>query len=93
MRKICGNNYRMQIVLLYIHNTYCSKITIRILEDIIIYGMEWQIFLMRKIGEKALFTKELEIALEKREVDFVVHSLKVPRLLIHKLLASSVLDP
>jgi hydroxymethylbilane synthase len=29
-----------------------------------------------KIGEKSLFTKELEIALEKREVDFVVHSLK-----------------
>ncbi|KAF4532535.1 hypothetical protein B566_EDAN010827 [Ephemera danica] len=29
-----------------------------------------------KIGEKSLFTKELEIALEKEEVDFVVHSLK-----------------
>ncbi len=57
--------------------------------------MEWngRISLYKKIGEKALFTKELEIALEKREVDFVVHSLKVPRLLIRKLLASSVLDP
>ena len=32
---------------------------------------------LSKIGEKALFTKELEIALEKSEVDFVVHSLKV----------------
>ena len=29
-----------------------------------------------KIGEKSLFTKELEAALEKNEVDFVVHSLK-----------------
>lgn len=29
-----------------------------------------------KIGEKSLFTKELENALESREVDFVVHSLK-----------------
>jgi hydroxymethylbilane synthase len=31
---------------------------------------------LSKIGEKALFTKELEIALENRTVDFVVHSLK-----------------
>jgi hypothetical protein len=37
----------------------------------------WCIFFIEKIGEKSLFTKELEIALEKREVDFVVHSLKV----------------
>lgn len=29
-----------------------------------------------KIGEKSLFTKELEIALEQNCVDFVVHSLK-----------------
>lgn len=29
-----------------------------------------------KIGEKSLFTKELEIALEQKDVDFVVHSLK-----------------
>ncbi|XP_075213139.1 porphobilinogen deaminase-like protein l(3)02640 isoform X2 [Lycorma delicatula] len=29
-----------------------------------------------KIGEKSLFTKELEIALEQSRVDFVVHSLK-----------------
>ena len=32
---------------------------------------------LSKIGEKSLFTKELEIALEKKQVDFVVHSLKV----------------
>lgn len=31
---------------------------------------------LSKIGEKNLFTRELEIALEKKEVDFVVHSLK-----------------
>ena len=35
---------------------------------------------LSKIGEKSLFTKELEIALEKKEVDFVVHSLKVKEL-------------
>ena len=29
-----------------------------------------------QIGAKDLFTKELEIALEKGDVDFVVHSLK-----------------
>ncbi|CAO3599338.1 unnamed protein product [Absidia cylindrospora] len=31
---------------------------------------------LSKIGEKALFTKELEVALEDGRVDFVVHSLK-----------------
>ncbi|KAI8072365.1 porphobilinogen deaminase [Gongronella butleri] len=31
---------------------------------------------LSKIGEKSLFTKELEIALEDGRVDFVVHSLK-----------------
>ncbi|KAI9477997.1 MAG: porphobilinogen deaminase [Benjaminiella poitrasii] len=31
---------------------------------------------LSKIGEKAVFTKELEIALENGTVDFVVHSLK-----------------
>lgn len=29
-----------------------------------------------KIGEKSLFTKELEIALGQNQVDFIVHSLK-----------------
>lgn len=37
---------------------------------------------LSKIGEKSLFTKELENALEKNEVDLVVHSLKdLPTLL------------
>lgn len=31
---------------------------------------------LSKIGEKGLFTKELEVALEKKEVHIVVHSLK-----------------
>lgn len=32
---------------------------------------------LSKIGSKSLFTKELEIALEEKRVDIVVHSLKV----------------
>ncbi|OBS58495.1 hypothetical protein A6R68_10360 [Neotoma lepida] len=37
---------------------------------------------LSKIGEKSLFTKELEYALERNEVDLVVHSLKdVPTVL------------
>ena len=32
---------------------------------------------LSKIGSKSLFTKELEIALENKEIDIVVHSLKV----------------
>ena len=32
---------------------------------------------LSKIGEKSLFTKELEIALMEKKVQFVVHSLKV----------------
>ena len=31
---------------------------------------------MFQIGAKDLFTRELELALERQEVDFVVHSLK-----------------
>ena len=31
---------------------------------------------LSKIGEKALFTRELEVALETKNVDLVVHSLK-----------------
>ena len=31
---------------------------------------------LSKIGEKSLFTKELEVALLSGQVDFVVHSLK-----------------
>ncbi|XP_064424846.1 hydroxymethylbilane synthase a [Latimeria chalumnae] len=39
---------------------------------------------LSKIGEKSLFTKELENALEKNEVDLVVHSLKdLPTTLPH----------
>lgn len=32
---------------------------------------------LSKIGSKSLFTKELEVALEEKQVDIVVHSLKV----------------
>ncbi|KAG1438322.1 hypothetical protein G6F56_012687 [Rhizopus delemar] len=31
---------------------------------------------LSKVGEKALFTKELEVALDQRKVDIVIHCLK-----------------
>ncbi|TRY72376.1 hypothetical protein TCAL_04743 [Tigriopus californicus] len=39
-------------------------------------GDEVQNVALNKIGDKSLFTKELELALEAEEVDIVVHSLK-----------------
>lgn len=45
-----------------------------------------------KIGEKSLFTKELEIALEQNQVHFVVHSLKdLPTLLPDGMCIGAVL--
>lgn len=35
---------------------------------------------LSKIGEKSLFTKELEVALMEKKVHFVVHSLKVEKM-------------
>lgn len=46
-----------------------------------------------KIGEKSLFTKELEIALKTGCVDFVVHSLKdLPTVLPENLAIGAVLS-
>jgi len=48
---------------------------------------------LSKIGEKALFTKELEVALEKKEVDFVVHSLKdLPTTLPEGMVIGAILE-
>uniref|UniRef100_A0A9J8C2I3 Porphobilinogen deaminase n=1 Tax=Cyprinus carpio carpio TaxID=630221 RepID=A0A9J8C2I3_CYPCA len=48
---------------------------------------------LSKIGEKSLFTKELENALEKNEVDLVVHSLKdLPTVLPEGFTIGSVLN-
>ncbi|XP_072283416.1 porphobilinogen deaminase isoform X2 [Pyxicephalus adspersus] len=47
---------------------------------------------LSKIGEKSLFTKELENALERNEVDLVVHSLKdLPTILPHGFTIGAVL--
>ncbi len=47
---------------------------------------------LSKIGEKSLFTKELEYALEDKRVDFVVHSLKdLPTTLPPGMVIGSVL--
>ncbi|KAL0075745.1 porphobilinogen deaminase [Phycomyces blakesleeanus] len=48
---------------------------------------------LSKIGEKALFTKELEIALEDGRVDLVVHSLKdLPTVLPEGMYLGAVLE-
>jgi hydroxymethylbilane synthase len=48
---------------------------------------------LSKIGEKALFTKELEIALENKVVDFVVHSLKdLPTVLPEGMLLGAIME-
>jgi len=48
---------------------------------------------LSKIGEKSLFTKELEIALEKGDVDFVVHSMKdLPTTLPPGMVIGAVLE-
>ena len=48
---------------------------------------------LSKIGEKSLFTKELEYALEEKRVDFVVHSLKdLPTTLPHGMVIGAVLE-
>ena len=46
-----------------------------------------------KIGEKSLFTKELETALEENRVDMVVHSLKdMPTCLPSGLAIGAILE-
>ncbi|CAO3633264.1 unnamed protein product [Mucor fragilis] len=48
---------------------------------------------LSKIGEKALFTKELEIALENGTVDFVVHSLKdLPTVLPEGMFLGAIME-
>ena len=48
---------------------------------------------LSKIGEKSLFTKELEVALERKQVDLVVHSLKdVPTTLPDNMVIASVCE-
>ncbi|THD19692.1 Porphobilinogen deaminase [Fasciola hepatica] len=48
---------------------------------------------LSKIGDKSLFTKELEVALLNRDVDFVVHSLKdVPTCMPPGLVLGCVFD-
>ena len=48
---------------------------------------------LNKIGEKSLFTKELEECLERREVDLVVHSLKdLPTTLPEGMVIGAILE-
>jgi len=48
---------------------------------------------LNKIGEKSLFTKELEVELEKGGVDLVVHSLKdLPTILPQNMVIGAILQ-
>ena len=48
---------------------------------------------MNKIGEKSLFTKELEICLEEGKVDLVVHSSKdLPTVLPNNMVIGALLE-
>lgn len=48
---------------------------------------------LNKIGEKALFTKELEVALENKTVDLVVHSLKdLPTVLPEGMMLGAIME-
>jgi len=47
---------------------------------------------LAKVGEKSMFTKELELAILQGEVDFVVHSLKdLPTILPTGLTIAAIL--
>ncbi len=48
---------------------------------------------LSQIGEKSLFTRELEVALELNKVDLVVHSLKdLPTILPHGMVIGAILE-
>ena len=48
---------------------------------------------LNKIGEKSLFTKELEIGLEEGKVDLVVHSSKdLPTVLPKNMIIGALLE-
>ena len=56
-------------------------------------GAEIQNVALPKTGDKSLFTKELEVALEENEVDIVVHSLKdLPTTLPPKMIIGAILE-
>ena len=48
---------------------------------------------LSQIGEKSLFTRELEVALELNKVDLVVHSLKdLPTILPDGMVIGAILE-
>merc|ERR1712141_445106 len=48
---------------------------------------------LNKIGEKSLFTKELEIGLENDQIDLVVHSLKdLPSTLPENMVIGAIME-
>uniref|UniRef100_A0A5F8HFB5 Porphobilinogen deaminase n=1 Tax=Monodelphis domestica TaxID=13616 RepID=A0A5F8HFB5_MONDO len=86
-----GNKSKMRVIRVGTRKSQLARIqtdsVVAMLKDIY-PGLQFEIIAMSttgdkildtalsKIGEKSLFTKELEYALEKNEVDLVVHSLK-----------------
>ena len=69
------------IISLYTNNLFPSRFFNKLLNDdfVVTMATKGDKILdksLPKIGEKSLFTEELELALESGRVDFVVHSLK-----------------
>ncbi|KAJ2808173.1 porphobilinogen deaminase [Coemansia guatemalensis] len=78
-----------QLVIDKLQQTY-PKLTIK-LETMKTIGDKIQDVAMSKIGDKGLFTKELEIALASNAVDLVVHSLKdMPTLLPDNMMLAAI---
>ncbi len=71
---------------IYVKNLYFSETMSTIGDEVLDRALS-------HIGEKALFTRELEVALELNRVDLVVHSLKdMPTQLPENMVIGAILE-